>query len=542
MDNNQALDLLNQIKDESIDKSIHSDDGNTSSEELEAKAQHEIDEIIHSDPQKLIMLNGHVAEEEKVEMEVPPIEENHPSDRPNNDTFDEAEPEQPVMEEPEVENPKSINPTEGEDVDEVNPNEVTEENNQNTQGAQEQVNQDLAEVNHQEDEQEYDDREYDQEEDEGNEELQEMEDAKAKLRRVFGNIGEDKNSQGSKPKSNGNSFIDELKKLLASGKSNKNKVLEGHEEFMKKKQQQLEEEEEQYEAEGEDKYYGQQEVEAEPQVEPEEKRKHDIHVDGPATELSNDILSYERFFPGRILGNTFTVTNRTNSHVNIKVSFTPEGLEKEYVAKKLMEFYEVAKAEDIEKPYPHHLSKEFVDAQALFSCWFIEDPYARTLVKEAHYELKPNESFEFIIVLKSPVIKKSKFLITNVKVANLDYDEEHTVFAFGSLDVPKLTCPKEIMDKENNYASVKVVMRKKVPLQIFKFLLHNKGDMPINVNFCSFENDQNLLFTIKNPVMIVDANSRVMLEVKACHKYKNIPDKKWKSMNNHKLIVGKIKD
>lgn len=120
---------------------------------------------------------------------------------------------------------------------------------------------------------------------------------------------------------------------------------------------------------------------------------------------------------------------------------------------KLMEFYEVSKMEDIEKPYPHHLSQQFVDSQKEFSCWFIEDPYARTLVKEAKYELKPNESFEFIVVLKSPVIKKTQLLLTNVKVANLDYEEEeHKVFAFGSLDVPKLSCPKEIMDKENNYA------------------------------------------------------------------------------------------
>lgn len=68
------------------------------------------------------------------------------------------------------------------------------------------------------------------------------------------------------------------------------------------------------------------------------------------------------------------------------------------------------------------------------------------------YELKPKDSFEFIIVLKSPVIKKTHFLTTNVKVENREYGEEHRVFAFGSLDVPKLSCPKEILDKENNYA------------------------------------------------------------------------------------------
>jgi len=73
-------------------------------------------------------------------------------------------------------------------------------------------------------------------------------------------------------------------------------------------------------------------------------------------------------------------------------------------------------------------------------------------VKTAEYHLKPEDSFEFIIVLKSPIIKKSHFLITNIKVENRQYNEEYKVFAFGCLDVPKLCCPKEIMDKKNNYA------------------------------------------------------------------------------------------
>ena len=66
--------------------------------------------------------------------------------------------------------------------------------------------------------------------------------------------------------------------------------------------------------------------------------------------------------------------------------------------------------------------------------------------------------------------------------------------------------------------------------------------MPINVTFNSLENDEMLIFSIKNPNMIIEGNMRNLLEVKAHHKYKNIPDKKWKSMNNHKLIIGKIKD
>ena len=80
-------------------------------------------------------------------------------------------------------------------------------------------------------------------------------------------------------------------------------------------------------------------------------KKHDIYKDGPASEISNDILSYERFYPGRVLGNTFMITNRTNETITIQLSFTREWLSKEYISNKLQEFYEVGKIEDIDNPY-----------------------------------------------------------------------------------------------------------------------------------------------------------------------------------------------
>lgn len=81
------------------------------------------------------------------------------------------------------------------------------------------------------------------------------------------------------------------------------------------------------------------------------KRKHDISIDGPATELSNDILSYERFYPGRVLGNTFTITNKTDETIVIHMNFTREWLSTEYISHKLQEFQEVATEDEIEKPY-----------------------------------------------------------------------------------------------------------------------------------------------------------------------------------------------
>lgn len=263
---------------------------------------------------------------------------------------------------------------------------------------------------------------------------------------------------------------------------------------------------------------------------------------GPFMVISNDSLSYERFYPGRILGNTFHVSNKSKHKITLKLSFTTNNLDKDYAKQRLMDFYETSKLEEVEQPYRGLLDTDFVDAQKEFDCWFIEDPKTKSLVKETTLELDADEYYEFIIVLKSPVIKKPHFLLTNVKVENIVDGEEHLVFAFGSLDFPRLICPKEIQDKENGFGSVKVVMRKKMAVQPFRFLLVNKGEMPVSVNFSSLESDEMLSFFVKTPNMYIEAGSRAILEVKASHKYKNVPDNKWKPMNSLKLLIGKIKD
>lgn len=279
-----------------------------------------------------------------------------------------------------------------------------------------------------------------------------------------------------------------------------------------------------------------------PQEEEREEAEEEEVEEGPFMVISNDSLSYERFYPGRILGNTFQVTNKSRKKMLVSLDFTTEKLNKEFVCERLTDFYEVTKVEEIEQPYQTQLHKPFPDSQKDYECWFVEDPKSKSLVKSTTLEIEGGESYEFIIVLKSPVIKKSCLLLTNLKVRNETFDEEHLILGFGSLDIPKLICPKEIMNEDKKYSSVKVVMRKNIPIQMFRFLLVNKGDTTVNINFSSFDDDSHLKFFIKSPSMQIEGGQRTILEVKASHKYKNYPDNKWSPMNSHKLIIGKIKD
>lgn len=145
------------------------------------------------------------------------------------------------------------------------------------------------------------------------------------------------------------------------------------------------------------------------------KKEEEEEIKGPIMSISNDSLSYERFYPGRILGNTFQITNKSPKKAEVTLSFTTEGLDKKFAVERLMEFYEVSSKEEIEQPYLGLLDKPFVNSQELFNCWYIEDPKTKSLVKKASLVLDPEDSYEFIIVLKSPVIKKPHFLLTNVK-------------------------------------------------------------------------------------------------------------------------------
>lgn len=373
MDKNQALDLFNKMTQESIQKILQSESSESSDESHIADNKQDIDKIINSDPQKLILLNGHSHDGVSEEVEVPPVEgenqvESGHDQKAKNEINEQAEGEQPAQDNlSNIEESKVAdvdNPSEEDNSHSTDSTPVTEEH-QPVEEDLESPNKDLEEVKKPEESEEK--PENVNNDNDSTEIIHKEEDAKEKKQSAQEEEDEDYDpllgSKNSKPK--GNQYLDQLKKIFSQGKS--------------APPQEEPEEQEEY-AEGEegeqeddnihnqmreytrsthlDHYYD--------QYQKEQKKKHDIYRDGPATELSNDILSYERFFPGRILGNTFTIINRTNEKLTIKLSFTREGIDKDYVSKKLLEFYEASNVEDIEQPYQGYLKQQFIDAQKEF--------------------------------------------------------------------------------------------------------------------------------------------------------------------------------
>lgn len=168
LDKNQALDLFNKMTQESIQKILQSDSSESGDEAHITDIKQDIDKMINSDPQKLILLNGHASSDidnsndfrtqvhdgGSEEVEVPPIEgenqvEPEHYQKANEDFKEQAEVDQPAQqnqirtEESKVESIE--NPTEEENQNLSASTPVSEEN-QPVGDNPELVNKDLEEV------------------------------------------------------------------------------------------------------------------------------------------------------------------------------------------------------------------------------------------------------------------------------------------------------------------------------------------------------------------------------------------------------------
>lgn len=123
-------------------------------------------------------------------------------------------------------------------------------------------------------------------------------------------------------------------------------------------------------------------------------------------EISTSTLSYERFLPGRILGNTFIVRNNSSVPTKLKVTFENSNLTKQNVGKRLDEYYDCDPADHPDVFYNKHLENNLEVTKEALKVWHLEDPYTKKLAQFVDFELGPYSEEEFIIVLKSPIDNK----------------------------------------------------------------------------------------------------------------------------------------
>jgi hypothetical protein len=263
-------------------------------------------------------------------------------------------------------------------------------------------------------------------------------------------------------------------------------------------------------------------------------------------ELTTNVLSYERFYPGRILGNTFLARNNSENPLRFTISFQSKGINRLFVGEKLWEYYGIDSINEIEDFYTKHLTEEVDGSEEALSSWYIEDPYTKTLTQEIDFELPPFSEEEFIVVLKSPAVNKQMIYAANVVIDRYETGSVNSVFCFGFLEKLKINVPKEMYNTKLEAKMIKIVMRRKQAAQSIKVVLENKGDMLIQTHFQSVEMEKNLQFYIPRDKVNMEPNSKALLEIKAIHKLGSQSSKKDGKTNKpeviHKLVVAKVKD
>ena len=351
LDKNQAIDMFNKMTKESIDKIMQSD----SSDENNASDHQDIDKMINSNPQDLILENGNGQQQPQIEVTADASEDQpeiqKEGDLTENIVETEALPEQPPQQEPLSNDDTKID----------------EEPEQTTRTQQQPQEEKLLS------EQEFNRGNKVSDQEQPTQQKQVLKDGDilidptAPLDNTQENEDEDDDllpNNSSSDADRQSEFKDQIKRLLMQGKA-----LANDEDYDNKKGYAYDDEHEEgeYDIENEEEPSKREQLgRFLEQYNNEKAKKHDIAKDGPATELSNDILSYERFFPGRILGNTFTVINKTKEKISMKLNFTANGIDKDYMSKKLMEFYEVSNVEEVEHPYLNYLQQPIIDVQKEF--------------------------------------------------------------------------------------------------------------------------------------------------------------------------------
>ena len=128
--------------------------------------------------------------------------------------------------------------------------------------------------------------------------------------------------------------------------------------------------------------------------EPTEEVKGSIQDD---FELLNPVLSYDRFYPGRILGNTFTVKNVSDKVQRINIELSLKDNTPDTIKDHLLDYFEVSSLSSVNKCFTKHLfkkgskgdSKLVSKVNSSREAWYLEDPFTKGLVRAVEIDLEP---------------------------------------------------------------------------------------------------------------------------------------------------------
>lgn len=215
--------------------------------------------------------------------------------------------------------------------------------------------------------------------------------------------------------------------------------------------------------------------------------------------VDSKIMNFNSFFPGRLLGSNLMVANKSNCEQIIELSV--DQLNYTYNIDRLEnQFPQLVSDEKDVIPFELQQQKErMVNSEIKHESWFIENPVSKELTKRITLKLGPKAEQDFIIVVRSPNIKRPQNMLSVINIGLLTYKDEefgvketfedflnqnyeNSMKAFlndrkalatqqkieillaGKVNVPKISCLKEMNLGQFDQKIVPIAI-KKVPSQ-----------------------------------------------------------------------------
>ena len=150
-------------------------------------------------------------------------------------------------------------------------------------------------------------------------------------------------------------------------------------------------------------------------------------------EVDNQIINYSSFYPGKMLGSTLNVGNKTDSEQIVELSVDANTMK--YSLKDLRSNFGDENLpyslEGMHSPLSNgsgkNLPDDIVNSEYQHEAWYIENPVSKELTKRITLKLGPRAEQDFIIVVRTPKARSTSYLLSVINIGLLTYADE----AFG---------------------------------------------------------------------------------------------------------------
>ena len=140
--------------------------------------------------------------------------------------------------------------------------------------------------------------------------------------------------------------------------------------------------------------------------------------------VDSQILNYSSFYPGKMLGSTLSVGNKSNCEQIVELSV--DSANSSYEIADIKERFEDAQLPfDLEPTTQgNKRSTKFANSETKHEAWYIENPVSKELTKRITLKLGPKAEQDFIIVVRAPTVPKTENLLSIINIGLLTYSDE----------------------------------------------------------------------------------------------------------------------